>query len=107
MGYIDTDLDGIREIVRLYKETRDEIMLLRQTTQNIYSNVENDTRDALRRIQEKENKKLQDITNVQNRMGDCYGDVLKFFDRLTDTDFQEPLLKLQEILEDYHRMHLS
>lgn len=47
MGYIDTDLDGIREIVRLYKETRDEIMLLRQTTQNIYSNVENDTRDTI------------------------------------------------------------
>ena len=107
MGYIDTDLDGIREIVRLYKETRDEIMLLRQTTQNIYSNVENDTRDALRRIQAKDDEKLQDITNVQNRMGDCYGDDLKFFDRLTDTDFQEPLLKLQEILEDYHRMHLS
>lgn len=107
MGYIDTDLDGIREIVRLYKETRDEIMLLRQTTQNIYSNVENDTRDALRRIQAKDDEKLQDITNVQNRMGDCYGDVLKFFDQLTDTDFQEPLLKLQEILEDYHRMHLS
>lgn len=107
MGYIDTDLDGIREIVRLYKETRDEIMLLRQTTQNIYSNVENDTRDALRRIQAKDDEKLQDITNLQNRMGDCYEDVLRFFDRLTDTDFQEPLLKLQEILEDYHRMHLS
>ncbi len=107
MGYIDTDLDGIREIVRLYKETRDEIKVLRQTTQNIYSNVENDTRDALRRIQAKDDEKLQDITNVQNRMGDCYGDVLQFFDRLTDTDFQEPLLKLQEILEDYHRMHLS
>lgn len=107
MGYIDTDLDGIREIVRLYKETRDEIKVLRQTTQNIYSNVENDTRDALRRIQAKDDEKLQDITNLQNRMGDCYEDVLRFFDRLTDTDFQEPLLKLQEILEDYHRMHLS
>lgn len=106
MGYIDTDLDGIREIVRLYKETRDEIKVLRQTTQNIYSNVENDTRDSLRRIQAKDDEKLQDITNLQNRMGDCYEDVLRFFDRLTDTDFQEPLLKLQEILEDYHRMHL-
>lgn len=43
---------------------------------------------------------------MRHRVEDGYENVLKVFERLEKNDFQQPLLKLQEILEDYHDMHL-
>ena len=106
MEYIDTDLDGIREIVCMYKEVMESIKSLRRITQKIYDEFETDTEGALRRIQTIDDERLVDITNVCHRVEDGYENVLKVFERLEKNDFQQPLLKLQEILEDYHDMHL-
>ena len=47
MEYIDTDLDGIREIVCMYKEVMESIKSLRRITQKIYDEFETDTEGAL------------------------------------------------------------
>ena len=107
MEYIDTDLDGIREIVCMYKEVMESIKSLRRITQKIQDEFETDTEGALRRIQTIDDERLVDITNVRHRVEDGYENVLKVFERLEKNDFQQPLLKLQEILEDYHDMHLQ
>lgn len=57
-------------------------------------------------LQTIDDERLVDITNVRHRVEDGYENVLKVFERLEKNDFQQPLLKLQEILEDYHDMHL-
>ena len=79
MEYIDTDLDGIREIVCMYKEVMESIKSLRRITQKIYDEFETDTEGALRRIQTIDDERLVDITNVRHRVEDGYENVLKVF----------------------------
>lgn len=65
-----------------------------------------DVQDVTFDTQTIDDERLVDITNVRHRVEDGYENVLKVFERLEKNDFQQPLLKLQEILEDYHDMHL-